>query len=169
MHSIGEYNVSLLKCVEVGKKLLIINNYNKYIVNFSSERLHCFKKSRKCYVCSDEGTKLSLETDSKNLKNLEKASYHFNLYTDKNVLMTKDHILPKIKGGSDDLSNLQTCCIICNNLKGSYLMTKEQILHYKIIYDSLNENPKAFSMVRRMINNDFRESKGQFDQSLTLG
>lgn len=45
---------------------------------------------------------------------------HLNLYAKLNnklVLMTKDHIYPKSKGGSDKSFNLQTMCHDCNNLK----------------------------------------------------
>lgn len=49
-------------------------------------------------------------------------SYHFNLYALKEngheVLMTKDHIIPKCKGGGLSLSNLQTMCHKCNQKKG---------------------------------------------------
>ena len=31
--------------------------------------------------------------------------------------MTKDHIIPKSKGGKNELSNYQTMCTYCNNEK----------------------------------------------------
>jgi 5-methylcytosine-specific restriction endonuclease McrA len=34
---------------------------------------------------------------------------------------TKDHIVPKSKGGKDMLSNTQTICVICNTKKGDTL------------------------------------------------
>ena len=34
-------------------------------------------------------------------------------------LATLDHYIPFSKGGTHDLSNLRTCCMTCNNKKGS--------------------------------------------------
>jgi 5-methylcytosine-specific restriction endonuclease McrA len=33
--------------------------------------------------------------------------------------MTLDHVIPKVRGGSDDWINLVCCCIRCNNVKGN--------------------------------------------------
>jgi 5-methylcytosine-specific restriction endonuclease McrA len=50
---------------------------------------------------------------------------HFNLYCHKPeegenmVLMTKDHIVPKSKGGKNHISNMQTMCCHCNSTKGN--------------------------------------------------
>lgn len=35
----------------------------------------------------------------------------------KEVLMTKDHVIPKSKGGANDISNYQTMCKRCNEAK----------------------------------------------------
>lgn len=48
--------------------------------------------------------------------------WHLNLYAlkdNKEVLMTQDHIIPKSRGGSNRLSNLQTMCSKCNQKKGN--------------------------------------------------
>ena len=37
----------------------------------------------------------------------------------KTVRMTKDHVVPRSKGGSDRVSNLVLCCIDCNQSKGN--------------------------------------------------
>lgn len=37
------------------------------------------------------------------------------------ILMTKDHIIPRSKGGIDDISNYQTMCKLCNEAKGNKL------------------------------------------------
>jgi 5-methylcytosine-specific restriction endonuclease McrA len=56
---------------------------------------------------------------SKNMPNIN--AYHFNLYAiDDNgdeILMTKDHIIPKSKGGRNHLSNYQPMCCVCNQKK----------------------------------------------------
>lgn len=48
--------------------------------------------------------------------------WHLNLYAKKSggkeVLMTKDHIVPKCNGGKNDLENYQTMCERCNTKKG---------------------------------------------------
>ena len=50
------------------------------------------------------------------------CGYHFNLYgINKNyeeILFTKDHIIPKSKGGDNKISNYQTMCYNCNYKKG---------------------------------------------------
>ena len=45
------------------------------------------------------------------------GGFHVDLYTSDFELMTIDHIVPKSKGGSNDLSNLQPMCHTCNTKK----------------------------------------------------
>lgn len=94
---------------------------NEYIelfgvqVKTTSQRYAVFKKSTTCCVCGIEGKFLAVE---KNVPEYMSKNYHLNLYAvdeDGNeVLMTKDHIHPKAKGGKNILSNYQTMCQICN-------------------------------------------------------
>lgn len=85
-------------------------------VNLNSQRIELFKaKGVVCVTCGVEGTYFSAE---KSIKGNEKT-YHLNLYTDDGILMTKDHIIPKSKGGKNQLSNYQTMCSPCNRNKGN--------------------------------------------------
>lgn len=43
----------------------------------------------------------------------------YRLYSEDGMLMTKDHILPKSRGGNNTIKNLQTMCLKCNQAKGN--------------------------------------------------
>lgn len=92
--------------------------YCGYKVHMDSRRYQLFKlKGVKCVSCGVEGKYFKLELPNK----LHRP--HFNLYAvdneGKEVLMTKDHIIPASKHGNNGLSNLQTMCSICNTNKGN--------------------------------------------------
>lgn len=85
-----------------------------YLVKTYSQRYEVFKNNTKCVVCGLEGTHYRLE------RQVGSNQYHFNLYGMRNgeeILFTKDHILPKSKGGANSLSNYQTMCYDCNQEK----------------------------------------------------
>lgn len=91
-------------------------------ININSLRLQCFKKSRRCIKCGLEGTIISVDTFT---SKSDRDSTHFNLYAifeGKTRLMTKDHIIPKSKGGANHLDNLQTMCDQCNHRKGDNII-----------------------------------------------
>lgn len=79
-----------------------------------------FTKGCKCAVCGIEGKFFAKE------RHLADRSYHLNLYAiDENgeeILMTKDHIIPRSKGGANHISNYQTMCLKCNREKGDALI-----------------------------------------------
>jgi hypothetical protein len=55
---------------------------------------------------------------------------HFNLYgivDGKYVLMTKDHKVPRSKGGPEKMSNMQTMCTHCNARKRNNEWTLEEL------------------------------------------
>lgn len=73
-----------------------------------------YQKGTKCVCCGKEGTHFKLCGDDRSPKRR-----HFNLYADDGILMTKDHIIPKARGGADMVSNMQTMCEDCNKAKGA--------------------------------------------------
>ncbi|KKM93274.1 hypothetical protein LCGC14_1210110 [marine sediment metagenome] len=81
-----------------------------------SNRYHCFRrKGLACVICGIVGVKFLLQMCE------DDRRPHFNLYAEKGgelILMTKDHVHPKSKGGGNGLSNLQTLCSPCNWAKG---------------------------------------------------
>lgn len=90
------------------------------LIKGNSQRYQTFfTKGCKCVVCGIKGKYFAKE------RHLQDKSYHLNLYAvDDNgdeILMTKDHILPRSKGGIDDISNYQTMCKLCNEAKGNKL------------------------------------------------
>ena len=93
-------------------------------VNSVSQRYTLFKKHRCCAVCGIEGTIMALESHKKH------SRPHFNMYAISNgheILMTKDHIKPKSKGGSNNMKNYQTMCEQCNTRKGNRDITIEEL------------------------------------------
>lgn len=82
-----------------------------------SQRYELFLQNTKCAVCGLEANCYLLERAEKSKR------YHFNLYYQDEkgnfTLFTKDHILPKSKGGKNWLSNYQTMCYPCNFEKGN--------------------------------------------------
>jgi 5-methylcytosine-specific restriction endonuclease McrA len=88
--------------------------YCGFNLRMGSERLKLFAtKGVVCCKCGIVGKYFKLENH-----NINNYSPHFNLYAidkdGKEVLMTKDHIIPVSKGGEDKQSNYQPMCTFCN-------------------------------------------------------
>ncbi len=85
------------------------------LINMTSLKLQTFKENGiRCRMCGCKGSYFAKE------KYAAEPYFHLNLYAMKDgreVLMTKDHILPVVKGGRDRLNNFQTLCIDCNKKK----------------------------------------------------
>jgi len=87
-------------------------------VSVSGKRFKLFQKNIQCRGCGIKGQYFVKEKGSE----LDR-SWHLNLYAlndiNEEILMTKDHIIPKSKGGENDLSNLQVLCLRCNLKKAA--------------------------------------------------
>ena len=96
-------------------------DYKGFNFNVKSLRLDTFhEKGLVCVSCSNTGAYFSLEyqVGAKG----DQAKPHLNLYSIEGVLMTKDHIFPKSKGGKDHINNMQTMCYYCNQKKGDTVL-----------------------------------------------
>ena len=78
-----------------------------------------FTKGMKCPICGAEGAFFAKE------KNNSDLHWHLNLYAidedGDELLMTKDHIVPRSKGGKDTIENLQPMCVRCNVKKADHM------------------------------------------------
>ena len=154
---LGHYNIGqvlpfLPRFGEDREREYVIGNHYFRVKMFSS-RYKMFLDNLACVNCGVVGTVFKLERMTDGLS--DRA--HFNLYavhpiTGEYVLMTKDHILPKAKGGKDSLSNYQTMCTYCNNHKGDTLEEKfnpllisrsfKKKLHFNKFTDWISPNQK---------------------------
>lgn len=92
--------------------------YDGMPVKMDSHRYRCFKTHGvKCVECGLTGKYFAIEQHADS-----DLYYHFNLYATNDqgqeILMTKDHVTPKSKGGKDSLENYRTMCEPCNKKKG---------------------------------------------------
>ena len=122
-------------------------------VKITSPRLKLFasEEDHQGIVCNDcglKGTHFYLEK-SLGGQPSKTGRYHLNLYgideEGDEVLFTKDHIIPKSKGGPNSLKNYQTLCYPCNHDKAD---------DYEGIGD-LEKSRKQWEWVYRRFMNSF--------------
>jgi 5-methylcytosine-specific restriction endonuclease McrA len=122
---INEPRITIKKRLKNTKayKQLVQANFKDYLVKMDSLRYQLFKqKGTTCVKCGLKASYFALESHKSDTMGKDTPSCHFNLYgvlNGREVLFTKDHILPKSKGGKNTLENMQPMCLICNNLKGN--------------------------------------------------
>lgn len=100
----------------------------KYKVKLFSKRMKTFKNSITCACCGLNGEFFIIEKER--IEGIER--FHLNLYglRDKvEVLMTSDHIIPQSKNKSIAglMSNRQTLCCKCNQLKDNRIISIEDL------------------------------------------
>ncbi|AFU88147.1 HNH endonuclease [Caulobacter phage CcrColossus] len=99
------------------------------MVPMASQRYVLFARAHACVRCGLVGAFYAKERSARYVKSTGEYrpttnSWHFNLYalTDgpspRAVLMTKDHIVPRARGGADVDENYQPMCSPCNTRKG---------------------------------------------------
>ena len=122
-------------------KYLVINGVT---VKMSSQRYVVFLETSgtKCKCCKKEATYFAVERQKGSCEH-----YFLNLYNKEKkkpeVLMTKDHIIPRSLGGRSTIENYQTMCQTCNSRKGSEV--SEDTLNkvkYKNLSRIMNEGCK---------------------------
>lgn len=107
---IGEHHLNIQQTMCKNKTNIIVDGYK---VHPQSLRYATFyQKGVKCACCGKEGKYFQLCGEDGSDRR------HFNLYAEDGTLMTKDHIIPKAKGGKDTVENLQPMCVKCNKEKG---------------------------------------------------
>ena len=113
---IGENVLSTLhysKGQKNSENTIQVDGYDVY--THSLRYMTFYQKGCKCAVCGKEGTHFTLDKSCSENDNRR----HFNLRAEDGTLMTRDHILPKSKGGRDHINNMQTMCVDCNKAKGN--------------------------------------------------
>lgn len=89
------------------------------LIKMNSQRYHLFKHKGCACKCGVVGTFFAKER----ARHANPGRWHFNLYAIKEdgteVMMTKDHIVPKSKGGPDHFDNYEPMCTECNSNKGN--------------------------------------------------
>lgn len=98
-----------------------VRMYGDDLMRLQSARYLLFKaKGVACVTCGVVGKFFAKESHVNEGDNIR---YHFNLYAydaaGKEVLITKDHVIPRSLGGPTTLDNLQTMCVRCNVQKGN--------------------------------------------------
>lgn len=114
-----------------------------------------YQKGVKCACCGKVGTHFRLCGDPMTQRR------HFNLFADDGSLFTKDHIVPKSKGGRNHVDNMQPMCEECNLSKGSsypgleveYIVAKKIDSNAECLFRTMEK------AVFHVVNNHFHLSK----------
>jgi hypothetical protein len=106
-------------------------------VNIGASRLRAIKKSPECACCGIRANECSVDLDVKATKKTNTMQYHINFYAltgnsnrrdqQHMILFTKDHVVPRSKGGEDSEENTQVLCFNCNTFKLNSEITLDQM------------------------------------------
>lgn len=84
-----------------------------YKIKLSQTVKTVIKDNFTCVICKKKAVKAVLT------KNIKSKSITINFYIKGNVLLTKDHIVPKTNDGKNTQLNYQCMCQLCNLEKGA--------------------------------------------------
>lgn len=132
----------LLKEIDGDLSIMVSISGKKTRAKMNSQRFSLFRENNKCVCCGIVGNTTLVEMHDGD------ESPHLNLYATSSeglVLMTRDHIHPRCRGGKDHLSNYQTMCSTCNSLKGHASLRLADLKKLKDIHDK-NKKKKGRSL-----------------------
>lgn len=114
---------------------LTVADGTQYPIALSSVRMQCLRRDPTCVACGRTGLLWVLQDERTHLPGRFKPN--LNLYAvdddDQLILMTRDHVIPRCRGGSWELDNAQTMCSPCNN-------DKADSLHLNWIWRRVNDH-----------------------------
>lgn len=123
------YKYTNIEWINMSRKqypAMVSGKKQNIVVAMGSHRYQLFAfKGTDCVKCGIKGRFFALERG----KSDNSLKFHFNLYgIDKRgheLIITKDHIIPRSKGGKNILDNYQPLCYNCNQLKANRIENVE--------------------------------------------
>lgn len=140
--------------LEKGTNNILINNRQSGITATKTVKTVLHDKKR-CVQCKGKSNYAAVvrntDTQKKNIIFMVKGG------DDTFQALTKDHILSKSRGGTDNFKNLQSMCSPCNSEKGdtpdfsNHKLNSNEIAVDKAHYELLIEKQKDFAFARKRI------------------
>jgi 5-methylcytosine-specific restriction endonuclease McrA len=157
-HSIIYDTDLVIQSILEGKKTLV---YKGVKVSIGGNRLKTYTKGLDCVSCGLVGKHFAIEKHRKQDKR-----WHLNLYSlskrGNEIMMTSDHIIPRCKGGRNDIGNRQPMCKKCNGTKSHYDTVEEGKVHRKQSehirrHKKLEKFPSTLKFIMDKINSGDKE------------